>query len=278
MHTYAAIQVEAMPNGFGAQISGVNLSEPLPDEQLKEVRQAWADHSVVYFPNQPLSHAQLEAYTLQIGDFGFDPFIKPLAEHPHILELRRHATETAKNFGSAWHSDWSFQESPPAATILHAKVIPPVGGDTLFADCYRAYEALSAPMRQFLDGLTAIHSATRAYGPTSRYATETEARTEAEKTWPHPLVRTHPVTGRKALYVSPTYTLGIRDMRPDESAHLLTFLYAHATQAEYVFRQRWQPNMLTMWDNRCTLHNAEGGYDGHLRLMHRTTVAGEKPM
>ena len=286
MSRYTTIQVDATPSGFGARISGLNLSEPLPAAQLAEVKHAWAQHGVVCFPDQPLTHEQLEAYTLQMGAFGHDPFIKPLADHPHILELRRNADETTKNFGAAWHSDWSFQPQPPAATILHAKVTPPVGGDTLFADCCSAYESLSPPLRRFLDGLTAIHTAAKPYGRQSRYATEDASRRamqiivseEAEKTWPHPLVRTHPVTGRKALYVSPTYTLGIADMRPDESAHLLDFLYRHATQDEYIYRQKWQPNTLTMWDNRCTLHNAEGGYDGHLRVMHRTTVAGETPV
>ena len=150
------IEVTPNANGFGAAISGLDLSKPLPPDVLAEVKQAWADHAVVWFPDQPLSHDELEAFTLQIGPFGHDPFIAPMEGRPHILELRREPDEKARNFGAGWHSDWSFQEEPPAATILHSKVIPPVGGDTLYADCTRAYDALSATMKRLLDGLVAI--------------------------------------------------------------------------------------------------------------------------
>lgn len=285
MDTYSTINVNPLQNGFGARITGLDLSRPLPKKQLEEIRRAWIKHSVIFFPDQPLDHTGLEAFTLQFGEFGFDPFIKAMPDHPHILELRREANERAVNFGAAWHSDWSFQECPPSATILHSKVVPPVGGDTLFADCYRAYEDLSSVMRNFLDGLTAIHSAAYPYGRNGLFAQEKEQRSmqivvseEAEKTWEHPLVRTHPESGRKALYVSPAYTVGIKSLAKDESDHILSFLYAHATREEYVYRHKWQANMLTMWDNRCTLHNADGGYDGHQRIMHRTTVAGEAPV
>lgn len=278
------IRVKPNETGFGAEITGLDLSKPLPPETLAEVRQAWADHAVVWFPDQPLGHDELEAFTLQIGPFGHDPFIAPMEDRPHILELRREPDEKARNFGAGWHSDWSFQEAPPAATILHSKVVPPVGGDTLYADCARAYDALSEVMKRMLDGLVAIHSAALPYGTKGIFAQEKEARTmkiivseEAEKTCLHPLVRTHPVTGRKALYVSPVYTVGVENMTPEESAALLGFLYNHMTREEFVYRHRWRPNMLTMWDNRCTLHYADGGYDGHLRVMHRTTVAGDVP-
>ena len=162
--------------------------------------------------------------------------------------------------------------------------VPPVGGDTLFADCARAYEDLSDNMKALLAPLRAVHSATRAYGTKGVFARETEARTmeiivseEADKSLTHPLVRTHPVTGRKALFVSPVYTVGIEGFTVKESQALLGFLFAHMTQDDYVFRHRWAPGTLLMWDNRCTVHFAEGGYDGHLRVMHRTTVAGDAP-
>ncbi len=282
---YKHIHVRPQPNAFGAEITAISLSQPLPGPALAEVKRAWAAHSVVYFPGQPLTHAELEAFTLQFGEFGIDPYIVPMADHPHILELRREADEKAVNFGAQWHSDWSFQEQPPAGTILHAKVTPPVGGDTLYADGYRAYDDLSATMQRLLDGLVAIHCAGMPYGKNGLFAKETEARTmkiivseDADKTWPHPLVRVHPVTGRRALYVSPVYTLGIEGMTRGESAALLGFLYQHMVRDTYVYRHRWAPNMLTLWDNRCTLHNADGGYDGHLRVMHRTTIAGERPI
>lgn len=287
MSKSAAIEIKANPSGFGAEITGLDISAPLPPATLAAVKQAWADHAVIWFPEQPMTHDALEAFTLQIGPFGFDPFIKPMEGRPHILELRREPDETARNFGAGWHSDWSFQDEPPAGTILHSKVTPPVGGDTLYADCTAAWNALSPVMQNMLDGLTAIHSAALPYGTKGLFAHEQAGggdRTmqiivspDADKTYPHPLVRTHPVTGRKALYVSPVYTVGIEGMTPEESFVVLSFLYDHMTQEKFVYRHKWRENMLTLWDNRCTLHFADGGYDGHLRVMHRTTVAGDRP-
>ena len=282
---YSDISVTPNETGFGAAITGLDLSKPLPPATLQGVKDAWAAHSVVHFPDQPLTLEQLEAFTLQFGDFGQDPFIKPMEKHPHVLELRREPDEKAQNFGASWHSDWSFQEAPPAATILHAEIVPPVGGDTLYADCTRAYNALSAEMRRVLDGLNAVHSAMLPYGTKGIFAQEKEKRSmeilsseKAETTQVHPLVRTHPVTGKKALFVSPVYTIGIEGMTDAEAGAILQFLYGHMTQDEFVYRHKWQAGMLTMWDNRCALHMAEGGYDGHLRVMHRTTVAGEVPV
>ncbi|HEY8616509.1 TauD/TfdA family dioxygenase [Phenylobacterium sp.] len=281
---YRTITVRPEPSGFGAEITGLDLSRPLDREQLAEVKAAWAAHAVVRFPDQPLDLDQLEAFTLQIGPFGEDPFIKPMPGRPNVLELRREPDEKATNFGAGWHSDWSFQPTPPAATLLHSEVVPHVGGDTLFCDCTRAYEALSPTMRSMLAPLRAVHSAGRAYGTKGVFARETERRTmqiivseEADKTHTHPLVRTHPVTGRKALFISPVYTLGIEGLSPQESQAILGYLFGHMTQDAFVYRHRWRPRMLLMWDNRCTMHLAEGGYDGHLRVMHRTTVAGDVP-
>lgn len=282
---YRSIQVTAQPSGFGAEIVGLDLTRPLSKDVLAEVKAAWAAHSVVAFPDQPLSLDQLEAFTQAIGPFGEDPFIKPMPGHPNVLELRREPDEKATNFGAGWHSDWSFQAQPPAATLLHSEVVPPVGGDTLFCDCSAAYDALSPTMKAMLAPLRAVHSATRAYGTKGVFARETEKRTlqiitssEADKSLTHPLVRTHPVTGRKALFVSPVYTVGVEGMTADESAAVLGYLFQHMTQEPFIYRHRWRPKMLLMWDNRCTMHFAEGGYDGHLRVMHRTTVAGDTPV
>ena len=280
-----AIKVASQSTGFGAEITGVDLSRPLPARTLDEVKAAWARHGVVAFPGQPLSLEALEAFTLQMGPFGEDPFVKPMAGHPNVLELRREPDEKATNFGAGWHSDWSFQPTPPAATLLRSEVIPPVGGDTLFCDASRAYEALTPAFQDLLAPLQAIHSAARPYGTQGSFAKETAKRTmqiisskEAEKTHLHPLVRTHPVTGRKALFVSPVYTVGIDGMSQAEGDAILGFLFKHLTQDEFIYRHHWQAGMLLMWDNRCTMHFAEGGYDGHLRLMHRTTVAGDAPV
>jgi taurine dioxygenase len=282
---YRTITVTPQPTGFGAEITGVDLAKPMPGPVLSEVKAAWARHGVVAFPGQPLSLDQLEAFTLQMGAFGKDPFIKPMPGRPNVLELRREPDEKATNFGAGWHSDWSFQDQPPAATILRSEVTPPVGGDTLFCDCARAYEALSPAMKGTLAPLLAIHSAARPYGTEGSFAKETATRTmqiitskEAEKTCTHPLVRTHPVTGRKALFISPVYTVGIEELSGPETEALLGFLFKHMIQEQFIYRHRWRAGMVLMWDNRCTMHLAEGGYDGHLRLMHRTTVAGDTPV
>jgi taurine dioxygenase len=282
--TTLALEVRANADGFGAEITGVDLSRPLPPSVLEGVKAAFAAHSVVWFPDQPLTHDQLEAFTLQLGDFGWDPYVAPLADRPHILEVRRNADETSAPFGGFWHSDWSFQVTPPAATILHAKVIPPVGGDTLYADGRAAWDALTPAFQAMIAPLRTIHSAAGPYGPKGFYAKET-GRTgmtilwspEADKTWAHPLVRVHPVSGRKALFINPVYTVGIEGMSEAESAALLGFLYKHMTDERFVYRHRWAVDMLTIWDNRCCLHNATGGYDGHARVLHRTTVAGDAP-
>ncbi|HEX3700885.1 MAG TPA: TauD/TfdA family dioxygenase, partial [Phenylobacterium sp.] len=270
---YRTLSVRAEPTGFGAEITGLDLTQPLSKGALADVKAAWARHAVVAFPDQPLSLDQLEAFTQAIGPYGEDPFIKPMPGHPNVLELRRDPDEKATNFGAGWHSDWSFQETPPAATLLHSEVVPPVGGDTLFCDCARAYEALSPAMQRMLAPLRAVHSATRAYGTQGVFARETEKRSlqiitssEADKSLAHPLVRTHPVTGKKALFISPVYTVGIEGLTPQESQAILGLLFAHMVQDEFIYRHKWRPKMLLMWDNRCTMHFAEGGYDGHLRL------------
>lgn len=280
-----SLQVRPCANGFGAEITGVDLSAPLGPELVAAVRKAFADHGVIWFPDQPLDAGQLEAFTLQFGAFGVDPYIAPIEGRPHVLEVRRDVAETSAPFGAAWHSDWSFQAEPPAATLLHAKIVPPRGGDTLFADGYRAYETLSPLLQQMLEGMRGVHSAARPYGPNGAYAREAQARSmkilpsaEAEQTRTHPIVRTHPVTARRALFVNPVYTVGVEGMEPAEASAMLAFLFKHMTEDAFVYRHRWRADMLTMWDNRCLMHHATGGYDGHLRVMHRTTLAGDTPV
>ena len=282
---WRTIRVVPQPTGFGAEITGVDLSRPLAAEALAEVKAAWAQHSVVVFPGQPLTLDQLEAFTLQMGPFGDDPYVKPMQGHPNVLEVRREPDEKVTPFGGNWHSDWSFQARPPAATILRSETIPPVGGDTLYCDAARAYEALPQATKDQLAPLRAVHSASRAYGPQSAYSRELHLRAmpiivspEADRTYVHPLVRTHPVTGRKALFVSPVYTVGIEGMAPNEADPLLADLHRHLVQDQFIYRHHWTPGMVVIWDNRCTMHNALGGYDGHRRVMHRTTVAGEVPV
>ncbi|MEQ8859486.1 MAG: TauD/TfdA family dioxygenase [Pseudomonadales bacterium] len=278
------ITVNPNHNGFGAAISGVDLSAPLAQDDVDAIRTAWLAHQVVYFPDQPMSHEDLERFTRYLGDWGDDPYVAPIDGHPHILEVRRDPDEPVAPFGGAWHSDWSFQATPPAATILHGKVIPPVGGDTWYADGYAAYAALSTAERAELDGLTALHSARRPYSHEGYKAGRGDQRSmkilpsdEAWKVQEHPLVRTHPETGRRALWVNAVYTIGVKGLPEADSDALVKRLCRHATEERFVYKHRWAQDMLTLWDNRSVQHCAQGGYDGHLRVMHRTTVAGDRP-
>jgi taurine dioxygenase len=279
------IRVCPHERGFGAAIQGLDLSRPLEPDQVDAVRQAWLAHQVVCFPDQPMSHDDLERFTRYFGDWGNDPYVAPIDGHPHILEIRREPDEPVEPFGSAWHSDWSFQACPPSATILHGKVIPPVGGDTWYADGYAALEALDPAERNDLAALTALHSARRPYSHEGYKAGRGDERSmrilpsdEALQVQEHPLVRTHPETGRPALWVNAVYTVGIKDMPEAEAAALIKRLCRHATEERFVYKHRWAADMLTLWDNRSVQHCAQGGYDGYRRVMHRTTVAGDRPV
>lgn len=271
-------------NGFGAAITGFALNTSLDADVVSRIRAAWLTHQVLSFPDQPMKHTDLERFTLAFGSFGDDPYVQSIEGYEHILEVRREPAEKISPFGAAWHSDWSFQLSPPSATILHSKIVPPLGGDTWYANGYAAYDALDAGLRDEIDDLVAIHSARRPYSPQGFLAGGGKARSmtivpshEALQTQEHPLVRTHPETGRKALWINSVYSIGVKGLSQADGKSLLEKLFAHATRDEFVYRHRWAANMLTMWDNRCVQHCARGGYDGHRRVMHRTTVAGDAP-
>jgi len=278
------VKVEPHERGFGAAISDVDLTRPLSSGTLAEIRNAWLRHQVVYFPDQPLDHDQLTRFSLAIGPFGDDPYVESIEEHENIIEIRREPDEKASPFGASWHSDWSFQATPPAATILHSKVVPPLGGDTLYADGCAAYEALDSAEKKAFAGLTALHSARRPYSPKGFFASGGTERSmkilpndSAYEVQEHPLIRTHPETGRNVLWINSVYTIGIRGMTEEESAPLLKRLFEHSTDERFIYRHRWSANMLTLWDNRSVQHAAQGGYDGHRRVMHRTTVRGDAP-
>ena len=279
-----SIAVQPQHNGFGAAITGVALNARLDDTAIAQIRTAWLKHQVVSFPNQPMDHADLERFTLAFGDFGDDPYVQSIDGHAHVLEIRREPTEKVSPFGAAWHSDWSFQPTPPSATILHSKIIPLAGGDTWYADGYAAYDALDNALRDDIDNLVGIHSARRPYSHQGFLAGGGAERSmtilpsdDALATQEHPLVRTHPETGRRALWINSVYTLSVKGMTDADSKALLDKLFTHATREEFVYRHQWAENMLTMWDNRCVQHCARGGYNGHRRVMHRTTVAGDAP-
>jgi len=269
---------------FGAAITGVDLGRELTGSQASAIRDAWLAHQVISFPDQPLNHQQLETVTTTFGEFGHEPYLRGLADHPHVVAVERKPDETPSPFGASWHTDWSFKAEPPAATLLHAKVIPPVGGDTLYASGYLAWDALDSGLQREVDGLVGLHSARRPYSLAGFEASGGRARTmaivpsdDAYAVERHPLVCTHPETGRRALWVNWVYTLAIEGLGHDDSESLLRQLLEHSIREEFVYRHRWAPNMLTMWDNRCLQHQATGGYDGHHRLMHRTTLAGSRP-
>ncbi len=269
---------------LGYEVTGYNLSQPLSPTEVDEIRQLWLQHRVIYFVDQPLEHLELERFSTYFGAFGDDPYVVPVPEHPHILEVRRNPDEPVAPFGSSWHSDWSFQAAPPSATILHSKVVPPIGGDTHFCDCIAAYRTLPESTKRKIAGLQAIHSARRPYSPEGfkrgqgeRRSMKIEPSEQAWSTQYHPLVRTHPETGESALWINPVYTIGIRGMTDHEAQELLAELFQHMLWATPIYQHQWSANMLTMWDNRSVLHCAQGGYDGHLRVMHRVTLAGSAP-
>jgi taurine dioxygenase len=266
-------------------VRGIDLAQPLDSDARQTIEALISEYKVLSFPGQPLSLEQLESFTRSLGEFGADPFIEPMPGHPHVLELRREPDETVSNFGAGWHSDWSFQDTPPSYTILHGQTIPPVGGDTLFCDCQTAWDELDQSLQARLKTLRGIHSAILPYSPRGVYAQDQDRRAmkfrlseEAEKTHTHPLVRVHPLSGRLSIYANQVYTIGIEGLPAEEAAALLSQLHEHLVQERFLYRHRWAAGTLLMWDNRAVNHFAEGGYDGYLRVMHRTTVKGEVPV
>lgn len=277
------MSLEITPSGqaCGAEVRGVDLTGPLDAEVVHELRQAWLEHQVLSFPDQDMSDDDLERFTLYFGPFGDDPFIAPIEGHPHIIAILRRANETAPIFAESWHTDWSFQETPPAGTCLFGITIPPTGGDTLFANQYAALEQMPGELRRKLEGKIAIHSARNAYSPAGMYGQADKATDrsmdirpsdDANATQAHPLIRAHPETGRDSLFGCAGYIVGIEGMAQDEAGELIAELYRWQTRPEFHYRHKWQEKTLVMWDNRCLLHMATGGYNGHDRLLHRTTI------
>lgn len=276
-----SISVEASGEACGAYVTGVDLTAPLSAEEVAEIRAAWLDHHVLVFPDQDMSDDDLERYTLNMGPFGHDPFIAPIPGREHIIAVKRDADETAPIFAEVWHTDWSFQEKPPQGTCLFAITIPPVGGDTLFANQHKALEEMPDSLRSRLEGKTAIHSAWRGYSPKGLYG---EAEKDSDRSMDiqpsedafakqtHPLIRKHPETGRESLFGSFGYIIGLEGVEQEEADELLVELYQWQSNERFQFRQKWKSKMLVMWDNRSVLHTATAGYDGHARLLHRTTI------
>jgi taurine dioxygenase len=272
------IRPQAAP--CGAAVHGLDLKRELTPAHVAAIRQAWLRHLVLAFPGQDLSLDDLERFASTVGPFGVDPYFGSVPGHPHIAQVRRDALETTAIFAETWHSDWSFLPVPPQATVLYGNVIPPVGGDTLFANQYDAWEALSPAMKALLQDKNGIHSARRGYARDGMYGERDKGRSMAIRyddsalaTQTHPIARVHAETGRTALYVSPGYTIGIEGLGDAEAQPLLMELFRHQVREDFIYRHRWSAGMLLMWDNRCVVHAATGGYQGHARLLHRITVA-----
>lgn len=273
--------LDITPSGqaCGAAVRGINLAKPLSASVIADIRAAWLTHFVLAFPDQMLSDDDLERFTLQFGPFGEDPFIAPVPGRKHIIAVARAASETGPIFAEAWHTDWSFQETPPAGTCLYGIAIPPVGGDTLFANQAMALDKMPDELRARIDGKNAIHSARAAYSKQGAYGVNDAKRAmdirpsdDATATEAHPLISVHPETGREAIFGCAGYIIGIEGMAQEEAVVLLGDLYRWQTQHAFQYRHKWSPNMLVMWDNRSVLHMATGGYQGHDRVLHRTTI------
>jgi taurine dioxygenase len=268
------------PGACGALVEGADLARPLDAGQIAAIRRLWLEHQVLAFTGQELALEHIERFASAIGPFGVDPYFDSVPGHPHVAQVRREAEEQTPIFAETWHSDWSFLAHPPAATVLYGDVIPPVGGDTLFANQYAAWDALPGSMQTFLKDKQGIHSARRGYARDGMYGERDTGRSMAIRysdsalaTQLHPIMRLHPETGRPALFVSPGYTIGIDGMPDGEATPILLELFTHQVKPEFIYRHRWSQGMLVMWDNRCVVHAATGGYQGHKRLLHRITVA-----
>jgi len=275
----ASLVVEPVAGALGAELSGVDLTKSLAADTVAAIRRVWLEHGVIFFREQDLPPAAFLTFARHFGEPIEYPFVKGLAEQPEIIPVLKEASERI-NFGGIWHSDTAYLDLPPMASMLIAREVPPAGGDTLFASMYLAYETLSDGMKRLLEGLVGINSSASAdVSKTREDRMKDSAREDARKEYVahHPVVRTHPETGRKALYVNVAHTVGIEGLTREESAPILDYLFRHQIKPELTCRFRWRPRSIAFWDNRCVQHNAVNDYQGHRRLMHRITLGGDKP-
>jgi taurine dioxygenase len=272
------ISVAPLAGAIGAEIAGVDLSQPLDDGSFGEIRQAFHDHGVIFFRDQAISPAQHIAFARRFGPINVNRFFTPVEGHPEIAEVRKEP-EQRKNIGETWHTDHSYDAVPALGSMLVAREVPEHGGDTLFASMHAAYDALSDGLKRTLEGLRAVHSSRHIFGPEARYhGNDLKGRLHnpeaATQDAVHPVVIRHPDTGRKALYVNGNFTVGIEGWTKEESEALLGFLYRHGQRPEFTCRFRWRNGSIALWDNRSTWHLAVNDYHGQRRLMHRITIEG----
>ena len=275
-----AITVEPISGTVGAEVRGVDLSAVVDDAAVAEIRQAFLDHHVLFFRDQALSPEAQMRFGRCFGELDTHPFVEGMDAHPEVIEVVTDP-EDRLNFGGGWHADVTFLEQPDLGSILYAVDVPGFGGDTLFANQHAAYDALSDTMKGLLDGLVARHSAGPQYAEggysTRSKSMKTKSADEADRVVRHPLVRTHPETGRKALYVNRAFTVGIEGMHAGESKALLEYLFTHAVREPFTCRFRWSPGSVAMWDNRSVQHYALYDYRGQHRHMRRITIKGDRP-
>jgi taurine dioxygenase len=281
----SAARVQPLSGALGAEIEGVNLAPPLADADFKALHQALLRFGVVCVRDQILDRPGQIALARRFGELDIHPIANGMPDHPEVIRVRKPAGEPAF-FGTSWHTDNSFFEAPSSVTVLYGEEVPDHGGDTLFASMERAYETLSEPMKAFLDPLVAVHSASDAYDPRTTGDAKYRGETAITYTYSdsiydeveHPIVRTHPETGRRSLYVNPMFTQRIVGLEGHESKALLRMLHAHATRPEFTCRVRWRQGSLTLWDNRSVQHYALDDYPDAERVMYRVTVKGTKPV
>jgi taurine dioxygenase len=276
---YRLIEVRRVAGALGAEVHGADLSKPLGAALVAEIRRAFLEHLVIFFRGQDLSLDAYMAFARAMGTPVEYPFVKGLPDYPHVIEVKKLEHEKS-NFGGVWHSDTAYLDQPPMGSMLLAREIPPWGGDTLFANQYLAYESLSAGMQKLLDGRRAVNTSAKAdVSKTREDRLATDGREDAKKSYEteHPVVRTHPETGRKALYVNVAHTARFAGMTEEESAPLLNYLFQHQVKPEFTCRFVWQPGSMAFWDNRCAQHNPVNDYHGFRRVMHRITLAGDTP-
>jgi taurine dioxygenase len=277
------LTVTPLTGAIGAEITGIDLKSMSAEEE-STLEQAFLDHLVVCIRDQELTPTDLLDLTRQFGGIGETQYLTGLQEYPDVVPVIKEADEKSPHsFGAGWHTDFTFQPLPPSRTLLYAIDVPPAGGDTLYCNLYRAYEMLSPGLSAALENMTTIHSAIRSYGPRASLKDHMENMTitndvNTPTEMEHPAIRVHPVTGRKALWVNPVYTIRFKDMTEAESKPMLDYLNNLAVSPSLTCRVNWKPGTLTMWDNRCTQHCATSDYRDHRREMLRTTVAGDVPI
>ena len=273
------LRIAPIASALGAEISGVNLALARDPITIASIRAALLAHGVIFFRDQPLTPGELLAFGRSFGEVVEYPFVRGIEGFPEVIAVVKLEHERV-NFGGVWHSDTSYLDCPPMGSLLVAREVPEAGGDTLFANMSMAYEALSPGMQRLLAGLRGVNSSKKADVTRTRedrVRDDGKAGARRQYAAEHPVVRTHPETGRKALYVNTAHTVRFAGMTEEESAPLLEFLFRHQIRPEFTCRFRWRPGSLAFWDNRCVQHNPINDYHGHRRVMHRITLAGERP-